>query len=130
MKSIFNWGTVELESMLNEYADNTRKLPVGKMVNVVKGNKNEATEDYLQDALDKIARTFQSEIEESIRSYLWDGFYENSHVITEDLIRLGYFKETSKQDIKEETKYVEESERRPYTKKSKFWKDKYQSNKI
>lgn len=124
---VLNWGTKELEDMLQTYADRTRRLPVGKMVKVVSSKKNEAIDNYLQDALDKIISTFEAEIEESIRCYLWDGFYENSHIITEDLIRLGYFEETfvKEEEEKLEKYRKEESERRPYEKKSKFWKDKY-----
>ena len=129
---VLDWGTKELEDMLQTYADRTRRLPVGKMVKVVSSKKNEAIDNYLQDALDKIISTFENEIEESIRCYLWDGLYENSHNITEDLIRLGYFEETTLK--KEKIKLIsyilregfkEETERRPYEKKSKFWKDKY-----
>jgi len=122
---VLDWGTKELEDMLQTYADRTRRLPVGKMVKVVSSKKNEAIDNYLQDALDKIISTFENEIEESIRCYLWDGLYENSHNITEDLIRLGYFEETTLKKENNFEKYGEETERRPYEKKSKFWKDKY-----
>jgi len=122
---VLDWGTKELEDMLQTYADRTRRLPVGKMVKVVSSKKNEAIDNYLQDALDKIISTFENEIEESIRCYLWDGLYENSHNITEDLIRLGYFEETTLKKENNFEKYGEETERRQYEKKSKFWKDKY-----
>lgn len=122
---VLDWGTKELEDMLQIYADRTRRLPVGKMVKVVSSKKNEAINNYLQDALDKIISTFENEIEESIRCYLWDGLYENSHKITEDLIRLGYFEETTLKKENNLEKYGEKTERRQYEKKSKFWKDKY-----
>ena len=32
---VLDWGTKELEDMLQIYADRTRRLPVGKMVKVV-----------------------------------------------------------------------------------------------
>jgi hypothetical protein len=120
--------------MLSTYADRTKKLATGKMVRVKEGDKNALTQAYLEHAFENVVNTFANEIEESIREYLWDGLYENSELITEELLTLGYFEETFERtdESKEFVSFQEESQgykTRKYNKnKDKYW-SKIQSSK-
>ena len=127
---VFNWGTEEFEDMLSTYADRTRRLATGKMVRVKEGDKSALTQAYLEHAFENVVNTFAHEIEESISEYLWDGLYENSELITKELLYLEYFEETfERTDEGNEFGSLQEGSKGYKTRKYNKKKDKYWSSK-